>query len=326
LVTIPVIEHRPITAVYFVSVHLTVSIGLMNLLLAVIVDQATQARAADVATLVKEEQEQGERLKEQLVTVCTEMDNDNSGVIGLAELQDGYKRNRDFRLTMKAMDIEEEDMKSLFKMMDEDKSGTVPYAEFADHVWKMKSTDDHTLLLFLKFGISEVLQTVNARMNLMDKVLTNLNSSYVFSEHFGATHKELITHMGEDSQTKESKQTLLERDVAVPDKLVQNAQNASMTDEIVALRHVTEDMAKMMKQTLSSTLSVWPSGNHTPRTADPQPPIKESAKLSEFASCCDVKTAAQRPQIPRAPPVGQKPTGVFAVRETPPANNVNQIR
>jgi voltage-gated sodium channel len=320
-VTIPVIEHRPVTALYFVGVHLTVSIGLMNLLLAVIVDQASQARLDDVATLVKEEQAEGEKLKSKLVAVCTEMDEDKSGLIGLEELQLGYNKNHDFRLIMKQMDIEEEDMKSLFKMMDEDKSGTVPYAEFADHLWKMKSTDDHTLLLFLKFGISEINQTIQNRMKAVDDMLGSLTTSYVFSEQFGASHKELVNSVGED-QTKESKQILLERDVAVPDKLIQST-SASITDEIVALRHVTEDMAKTMKQTLASTLSVWPPA--TPQMADPQPP----AKAAEFGSCCNVQSAAKQSPIPRAPPVGQKPTEGFAVRDGlpgPPVNNFNQIR
>merc|ERR1719440_1793603 len=123
MVTVPVIEHAPYTAVFFVTVQITISIGLMNLLLAVIVDRANAARGEDLAALVKEEEREKKKVKAQLLKLCESMDEDNSGDLSLEELHHGFHNNHEFQLTMKAMDINEEDMNVVFGIMDEDQSG-----------------------------------------------------------------------------------------------------------------------------------------------------------------------------------------------------------
>lgn len=173
-VVIPIIEHRPSTAIFFLTLLFTVHVGLMNLLLAVLVERASSARASDVAAIEAEEEAEAKVVKHKLVTMCREMDLDSSGELSLEELLHGYKNHADFRLIMHSMDIEERDMAQVYRMLDDSKDGSVAYEEFAEALWKMKSTDDHTLLLLVKFDLFELKVAVDAEMELLKKNITSL--------------------------------------------------------------------------------------------------------------------------------------------------------
>merc|ERR1719253_1158129 len=169
LVTIPVIERRPWTAVYFAGVHVTISIGLMNLLLAVIVDRANAARQGDLASLVKAEEREQKKTKEKLLKLCEKLDADKSGDLSLSELQEAYQNNHEFHLTMKAMDISEDDIEVVYNIMDDDASGKVGFSEFVNQIWKMKSVDDHTMLIFIKYGVGDIKKRLGKQVSNLEE-------------------------------------------------------------------------------------------------------------------------------------------------------------
>merc|ERR1712176_676608 len=78
MVIIPVIKMFPATILYFVPVTIAISMGLMNLVLSVIVDQANDARAM-------RQLEECAHAKENLVKTCKRMDVDKSGSLSLDE-------------------------------------------------------------------------------------------------------------------------------------------------------------------------------------------------------------------------------------------------
>lgn len=243
MVTIPVIEYRPWTAVYFVSVHISVSIGLMNLLLAVIVDRANAARGEDLAALVRAEEREQKKTKAKLLSICETMDHDKSGDLSLEELQDGFMNNHEFHITMKAMDISEDDIDVVFAIMDEDGSGSVKFTEFVDQIWKMKSVDDHTLLIFIKYSIAEVRRMTLRRLKEIEEQLSSTFRNQVGT--LMSSYKDLQAELRQGT-TKAYGGADFMKPLA-PEKL---QEQPSVTKEIVALRLVTEEMASMMKQNL----------------------------------------------------------------------------
>merc|ERR1712232_1172097 len=70
VVTLPIIEAHPWTAVFFVSVLVSIQLGLMNLILSVIVDKAQQAHADDARFVLQQRQEEFERAKHDLLKMC----------------------------------------------------------------------------------------------------------------------------------------------------------------------------------------------------------------------------------------------------------------
>lgn len=178
-VTIPVIEQNPWTVIFFVTVQVSISIGLMNLLLAVIVDRANEARHEDIKAELREEQEEKKKMMAHLTKVCQAMDTDGGGHLSLEELRNGYEENSEFELIMKKMDIGEDDIGAVFSMMDSDKSGSVLYDEFVEQLWKMKSTDQQTMLTFIKYYVFEVHSAIEGKVVGMEQqVLKEMQRIY----------------------------------------------------------------------------------------------------------------------------------------------------
>merc|ERR1719436_1851487 len=95
------------------------------------------------------------------------MDKNSDGFLTMREFTDGYDNNKEFGDTLKAMDITKEDMTVVFNIMDKDKSGEIDYNEFVEQLYKMKSSDAHTLLVFIKHYVTEVRANVSSQMTLL---------------------------------------------------------------------------------------------------------------------------------------------------------------
>ncbi len=67
-----------------------VSLGVMNLILAVIVESAAEAREADLAQKQKMKMQEQALKKIELLELCTSLDSDSSNSISLAEMKDAW--------------------------------------------------------------------------------------------------------------------------------------------------------------------------------------------------------------------------------------------
>mmetsp|Transcript_40371 Transcript_40371/g.93641 ORF Transcript_40371/g.93641 Transcript_40371/m.93641 type:complete len:596 (+) Transcript_40371:95-1882(+) len=161
-VTIPIVEAYPLTTPFFVLVFVTVDLGLLNLILSVIVDKAHQAHQEDVKFQMAQRQQEFDRSISTLTDLCSLLDEDQSGCLSLDELLSGYDKLPEFQDQMRRMDMEREDMLSLFKCLDEDQSGDIQYAEFVEQVVKMRSQDTTLSLMFLRSQIKEIKAQTNA--------------------------------------------------------------------------------------------------------------------------------------------------------------------
>jgi len=155
-VSVPIIERHPWTAIFFSAVLVTVDLGLMNLILSVIVDKAQQAHNDDVKFQAQEKEEEFRKLKKQLLRFCSQLDEDNSGSLTLDELLGGFDENPEFHLALTSMDVQREDISSLFNILDDDSSGHVEYDEFVDQLHKMKTQDSHVVLVFIRGSVKEI--------------------------------------------------------------------------------------------------------------------------------------------------------------------------
>merc|ERR1719145_265162 len=95
------------------------------------------------------------------------MDSDKSGHLNYDELHEGFENNAEFKDMMKVMDIKQQDMEVVFKILDEDASGDVNYGEFIENLHKMKSHDGHTLLVFIKYYVTEIREKVQEQLRVL---------------------------------------------------------------------------------------------------------------------------------------------------------------
>jgi len=167
-VSVPIIEEEPLTAVFFLALILTINFGLLNLVLTVIVDSAQAARDADTKSKLTDKAKDFEAAKRKLLRVCAELDADGSGELTYAELMDGMDTHPDFSATMALLDITKDDMHVVFDMLDQDNSGSVTFVEFVEQLHKMKSQDDHTMLIFIRGYVNEVRKKLGEQLEFMN--------------------------------------------------------------------------------------------------------------------------------------------------------------
>eukprot|EP00927_Polykrikos_kofoidii_P019368 TRINITY_DN19046_c0_g1_i1.p1 TRINITY_DN19046_c0_g1~~TRINITY_DN19046_c0_g1_i1.p1 ORF type:complete len:580 (-),score=82.44 TRINITY_DN19046_c0_g1_i1:67-1740(-) len=169
---IPIVEANPFTALIFCSAYLLINIGLMNLVLTVIVDRAAAARVDDEGFKLQQKKDEWERARQKLYRWCVEMDTDVSGTVSLEELQSGIEVNSDFRATLASMDLGTEDVCTVFSILDQTHSGKVTYDEFVSQLYKMKTQESHTLLVFIKHYVQDVRQKVEQQLVILKTELS----------------------------------------------------------------------------------------------------------------------------------------------------------
>lgn len=164
MVTLPIIESYPLSALFFLPVFLLIDMAIVNLVLMVVVDQAEEARADDLAHMLADKEAAMVEAKAALRDLCGEMDSDLSGYLSLQELKTGAEKNEEFSTTLRLMDIDAEEMETVFAIMDDDESGTVSYDEFCDQLFKMKTDNAHSMIVFMRHQLKKVTSDVQKLM------------------------------------------------------------------------------------------------------------------------------------------------------------------
>eukprot|EP00930_Biecheleria_cincta_P025606 TRINITY_DN18201_c0_g1_i1.p1 TRINITY_DN18201_c0_g1~~TRINITY_DN18201_c0_g1_i1.p1 ORF type:complete len:677 (-),score=95.46 TRINITY_DN18201_c0_g1_i1:134-2107(-) len=175
---VPLIRRSPLTAgPLMIGSLLCINLGILNLILAVIVNAAQAAHDADVERKVQERIQSYESAKTDLLDICSQLDENGSGDLSLEELMAGFDNNNRFANTMTSLSLTRDDMEVVFNILDDDKSGEVSYKEFVDQLHKMKSQDTYTLLLFIKGYINEMRRQVGEQLSLTKGELLEKTSS-----------------------------------------------------------------------------------------------------------------------------------------------------
>mmetsp|Transcript_129137 Transcript_129137/g.325845 ORF Transcript_129137/g.325845 Transcript_129137/m.325845 type:complete len:637 (-) Transcript_129137:57-1967(-) len=158
LPTMPIIEHYPASALFFFLVLVSISMAVMNLILAVIVEKAAEAREMTIKEEAINKEKAWIRASQDLLSICKDLDTDCSGSLSFEEVVHGFRSNAAFADIMKTMDIVEADLEVVFHMLDTDGSRSVDYKEFVNQLHMMKSCEAHTLIVFIKFYVMELRQ------------------------------------------------------------------------------------------------------------------------------------------------------------------------
>jgi hypothetical protein len=159
---IPLIERHPWILILFMSCFFTVILGMTNLILAVIVDKALQAHDANIAAAAKAKMKQEELAIHEFNHLCRGLDTDGSGSLSLEEMLEGFDNVAEFRNILELLDIGRDDLKFLFHMMDQDRSGECDYDEFGRELVKIKNENIQTILSFMKHHVVETQVVVNS--------------------------------------------------------------------------------------------------------------------------------------------------------------------
>lgn len=129
-VAVPVIEYSPATAIIFCGSLMTLVFGVLNMIVAVIVDSFAESRQRDVLHLAEELEHDDLNDTKYLERIFNRLDVTGTGDLTLEELVKGAKTDPEFQSRLRVMDIDQADLEQLFEMIDADGSGSIEKNEF----------------------------------------------------------------------------------------------------------------------------------------------------------------------------------------------------
>lgn len=166
VVTIPLIEEYPGTALFFIPCFLAIGLSVMNLMLAVVVNVAQAAYENEGQVEEAERQMQKIENQSNVLTMCQNMDADGSGELSYDEVHAGFMNpTGEFSKSMKDMGITEEDLAIAWSMIDLDRSGSVSYKELVSFLFTMKESDTQFMLTYIKSYITWVRNALSEQMS-----------------------------------------------------------------------------------------------------------------------------------------------------------------
>jgi len=129
-IAVPVIEAQPLIAVIFMGSLLSLVYGVVNLIVAVVVDTFAEVRESDVMNLAEEMDHVQEMDKKFLQKIFDRIDLEKKGLLTLEDVMQGARVDAEFQSRLRVMDIDEVDLQQLFEMIDVDGSGSIEAEEF----------------------------------------------------------------------------------------------------------------------------------------------------------------------------------------------------
>ncbi|CAE7757663.1 unnamed protein product, partial [Symbiodinium necroappetens] len=152
LIAVPMIESHPETAIIFVGASLTLVFGVLNLIVAVVVDTFAETRENDVVNLAQEMEFSMEDDQQILKQIFRRIDTNNDGELTLEELLNGARTDAEFQSRLRVMDIDEVDLQQFFDMIDLDGSGSIEADEFVIPLSRWVH-DSKTAPRFIKYNL-----------------------------------------------------------------------------------------------------------------------------------------------------------------------------
>ncbi|CAE8674086.1 unnamed protein product [Polarella glacialis] len=169
---VPVIAAHPWTAIIFIGSLLTLVFGVLNLIVAVVIDTYAEHRQKDVINLAQELDADAEEDRRFLQKIFDQIDEDGSGELSLDEVLLAAKTHPEFKSRLRVMDIDEKDLVQMFEMIDGDGSGFVDPEEFINALnrWAEHSK---TAARFVKY---QMMRSIVQQAELHQLVVSKLDS------------------------------------------------------------------------------------------------------------------------------------------------------
>lgn len=153
--SVSLLEQDPVATFLMGTTTVTITLGIMNLILTVIVERAAEARSRDVDEVARQKLQSKAEAWKELLRHCEKMDKDGNGKLSLTELMTAYECSTDFRNMMTAMDLSSTELETIFDMADSKGTGQIEYTTFCDELFHLKTRDHHSQLAMMRLTVHD---------------------------------------------------------------------------------------------------------------------------------------------------------------------------
>eukprot|EP00930_Biecheleria_cincta_P044800 TRINITY_DN30853_c0_g1_i1.p1 TRINITY_DN30853_c0_g1~~TRINITY_DN30853_c0_g1_i1.p1 ORF type:complete len:630 (+),score=102.61 TRINITY_DN30853_c0_g1_i1:122-2011(+) len=152
---VPLVKQDGWAIIILVGTHITIAFAVLNMIVAVIIDDFAEARNQDEMMIAEELEIRANQDLRRLTKMFDDIDRDGNGEIDLEELFEAASRVPAFAHRLRVMDIDKSDLERLFVLLDSDASGTVDGQEFINALnrWMLESK---TASRFVKHQVAQI--------------------------------------------------------------------------------------------------------------------------------------------------------------------------
>ncbi|CAK9009818.1 unnamed protein product [Durusdinium trenchii] len=235
-IAVPVIDEYPGTAIIFMGSLLTLVFGVLNLIVAVVVDTFAEARQRDVLNLAEDLEVDLANDQKVLQRMFDRIDADGSGMLNFEELVEGARKDPEFQSRLRVMDIDESDLRQLFDMIDGTGEGEIQSAEFIAALSRWVH-DSKTAPRFVKYNM---LRSLQMQEDLYDIVQEQFDILAAQIEHSNLCFEQVLRDNGlliNDAQfgaSNSQSPDFFRRQVTAWDKFEEATAQASTGGDVVA--------------------------------------------------------------------------------------------
>ncbi|CAE7926007.1 FP1, partial [Symbiodinium sp. KB8] len=205
-IAVPIIRRQPFTALIFCGSLMTLVFGVLNLIVAVIVDTFAEARERDIMNLAEELELSHEDDKKFLRKMFDRLDVEGNGEVTLDDLVNGARQDPEFQSRLRVMDIDEVDLEQLFHMIDADSSGTVEADEFIAPLsrWVHESK---TATRFIKYNLMRAMHQQEDFFNDCQREIEDLSCRIRDLTNFmeGMSSQSAVTNQASHASLREDR-------------------------------------------------------------------------------------------------------------------------
>lgn len=177
MISVPVTERHPWALIVFCGALLSIIFGVLNLVVAVVVDTFADLRSRDLSYMAMEMEMEELEEKKQLYKLFEQIDADNSGEVTYQELEDAAHRVPGFRQRLRVLDIDRADLRQLFALIDRDGSGEIDPEEFIETLYRVKNTESKTATKIIKHYVMHMLPQIQEEQKRVKESVRGLQMS-----------------------------------------------------------------------------------------------------------------------------------------------------
>jgi len=172
-ISLPVLERDKI-GLLLILVQMIIGIGAMNLILAVVVESAVEARQTKNEQGLRIKARQMKKRKKELLSAVQEMDTNRDGWIDRSEVMRAATKSAEFQERLKFMGITVEDLEQIIDAIEHSDTGGISYMEFCNALDAVEADDTRKSVVLLKMNLMCLRRDILSKFNQQELVLNEI--------------------------------------------------------------------------------------------------------------------------------------------------------